>query len=167
MEDHLQNIRNEHPDLNPTDIYGLLSKALTPDVAEQENEFETFINAIEQYEERLQGQLSALADKLKPESAEDILEQAFDSWFDDLKCDHEDIDTMFEEARDLAEAFLDKDNIAIKVNEKIIEDYPEFHAEYLQHQQWLKANEERLAQQEQRTQQDESEQSHTQDGHVR
>lgn len=167
MEDHLQNIRDEHPHLNPTETYKLLGKAMTPEVAEREMDHEDFIDALDQYEERLNDQLLSLKDRLKPEYAQDMLGEEFDKWFADLQDDHQDLDSRFDDIKNIGWDLPDEARIAEIVDEKIQKDYPEFHQQYREHQQWLKTNEERLARQEQRSFEGETDQTRNMDGRTR
>lgn len=167
MEDHLQKIRDEHPNLNPTETYELLNESLMSEVAEENVDFASIKNALEQYEDRLNEQISKLKAAANPESAEDVLDAQFEEWFEDMKIDHEDMDSLFKEAIDLADDLPDISRVEELVDDQIQKDYPEFHEQYLQHQQWLKTNEERLARQEQRRLDDEPSQTRNKNVHIR
>ena len=167
MKDPLCKILIEHPDLNPTETYALLSKALTPDVLDEEIDFDAFHDILKQYIDRLDNQLTTLRDKENPASAEGMLEQTAREWFAGLRSDHQDLDSLYSELEDIAWNLPDKASIVEMVDEKIQMNYPDFHEEYLEHQQWLKANTERLARVGQRQLQGEPDQTRNPDGHTR
>ena len=167
MRDPLHKILIENPDLNPTETYALLHQALMPEMTEAAIDFDAFSKALDQYEELLSDQIRALQNKDKPESAEDMLKVHVENWFEYLKSEHANLASMFGEIKNIECDFPDQTRLAEMVAEKIRTDYPRFHQEYLQHQQWLKANTESLARQEQQQLQGEPEQTCSQDGHAR
>jgi hypothetical protein len=167
MENHLQKIRAEQPGLNPTEIYGLLSKAMLPEVLEAEIDFDSFLESLEQYTDRLDDLHATLRDGEKPQSADEPPEQTVEEWLEALRSGHRGLDSLYEELEDIACNLPDKEHIEEMVDEKIRSEYPQFHQEYLEHRQWLAANEERLARQEQRQFSDEPGQTLNQDGHTR
>jgi uncharacterized protein (DUF433 family) len=162
MDDHLQEIRDEYPDLTPTETYAKLSEALMPEVVNLKSLF----TDMDQHVEQLGEKLASLRDRKKPQSAEELLEQRAEEWVEALKAEYRDLDSLFEDIQDIALNLPDKARREEMADERIRADYPEFHAEYLQHQQWLKINAERLARQEQRQGQGED-QTHTQNGPAR
>lgn len=167
MEDHLEKIRRENPNLNPTETYALLSDALIPEVLAEEVDFESLFSALDQYEDRLDGQLSALRDRQSPRSAEDLLEQGVEEWFKDLRADHTDLDSALGDIEEIALNLPEKARIEEFVAGKIQNEYPQFNMEYLEHQKWLEINAERLARQKQMQFRDEPDQTRSQDGLAR
>ena len=161
--DHLQKIRAEYPYLNPTETYALLREAVMPEVLN----IKSLFTGLEQCEALLDRQPDERKDGEKPQSVEGLLEQRVEEWFKALRAEHRDLDSLFESIQDVASNLPDKARREEMVNERIQADYPQFHTEYLQHQQWLKINQERLARQEQRQSQREQDQTHSQDGHTR
>ena len=161
MKDHLQKIRDEHPDLNPTETYDLLSKVILPD------ELEHLFNALEEYDSRLEEQLQLLREKKPARSADALLERAAGEWFEAVKDGQQSLSSISTIIQDVVRGIPGKIRIAEMVDETIRTDYPQFHQEYLEHQQWLKVNEERLARQEQQQLQSEQARTHNPDGHTR
>ncbi len=143
MTEHLQNIRNKNPNLTPTETYTLLHEKIMPEIVEKKIDFEMFSNALSQYEDMLTDQMMALRERKKPEFAEDMFEFRSKEWFEVLQDDHARLDSMFGEIKDIVRDFPEKNRIAEMVDEQIRTDYPQFYQEYLEHQQWLKANPER------------------------
>ena len=134
--------------------------------------YEMFRNALDQYGDYLYEQTRKLKeweDKEWDESqpAACLFEDEFQEWFEDLKLDNEQMASMFREVEDLAASIPDKNDVAKIVDEQIREDYPEFHKEYTEHQQWLKADQERLDRENQRSLQGEPDQSQSRDAHTR
>ncbi len=167
MKDPLHKILIEHPNLNPTETYALLSKALTPGVLEEEIDFDSFRDTLKQYMDRLENQLTTLREKKNPSSAEELVEQTAKEWFAGLRSDHQDLDSLYSELEDIAWNLPDKATIAEMVDDQIQMHYPQLYAEYLEHQQWLKVNTERLARIGQGQLQGEPEQPRSPDGRAR
>lgn len=168
----LQEIRAEHPNLNPTETYKLLSKAITIDLVEEKVDYEMFRNALDQYGDYLYEQSRKLKEWEEKEWGESdpikyLLDDEFREWFEDLKIDNEQMSEMFGEIENIAANIPNKTQVEKNVDDEIRENHPEFHKEYIEHQQWLKANQERLDREEQLRLQDESGPVKSKDPHTR